>query len=60
MEVVLNQEEMRVLTRLVQGAVEEIRQEIRHTHESDLKEDLKHREHVLCKLLDRFSIARCA
>jgi len=49
----LNDEEARLLRRTLEESFRDLRLEIRHTHESDLKEELHHREHVLAGVLTR-------
>ena len=53
MKLTLTDEEARLLRRTLEESFRDLRLEIRHTHESDLKEDLRHREHVLTGILAR-------
>jgi hypothetical protein len=53
MDLSLTDEEVELLRRTLEESFRELRVEIRHTHESDLREDLRHREHVLSGILDR-------
>jgi hypothetical protein len=56
MELTLNQEERGETTRLLEDAFRELRVEIHHTHDSEDKERLKHRERVLRGLLERLGV----
>jgi hypothetical protein len=49
----LTEEEREIVRRILASAFDEVRQEIRHTHEADLKEQLRHQEHVLRAVLEK-------
>jgi hypothetical protein len=51
MNLTLTDEEARLLRRTLKESFRDLRLEIRHTHESDLKEELRHREHVLTGIM---------
>ena len=50
MSTTLDSDEEDLVLRLVERALQDLRLEVRHTHDSELKEELKHREHVLQRL----------
>lgn len=51
--ITLSEEERELVRRVLTRALAEVRQEVRHTHESDLKEQLRHQEHTLRAILDK-------
>jgi len=52
MNVILTNEEREILKRTVETAVRELRSEIHHTHDSELRSQLIHREAVLRRILE--------
>ena len=48
----LTDEEREILKRTVDGTLRELRSEIHHTHDSELRSRLIHREAVLRRILD--------
>lgn len=53
MNLTLSDEEARLLRRTLEEDFRDLRLEIRHTHESDTREDLHHQEHLLGGILAR-------
>ena len=56
MDLTLDEEERAVTVELLEEAFRELRVEIHHTHDSEDKERLKHRERVLRGLLERLGV----
>jgi hypothetical protein len=56
MELMLNQEEHAETAGLLEEAFRELRVEIHHTHDSEDKERLKHREKVIRGVLERLGV----
>ena len=56
MDLTLNQEERGETARLLEEAFRELRVEIHHTHDSEDRERLKHRENVLRGVLKRLGV----
>lgn len=56
MNLTLTEEEARLVRSTLEECFRDLRLEIRHTHESDLKEELHHREHMLTGILARLEV----
>jgi hypothetical protein len=56
MNLTLTEEEAHLLRNTLEECFRDLRLEIRHTHESDLKEELHHRERVLSGILARLEV----
>jgi hypothetical protein len=56
MDLTLDEEERAVTVELLEEAFRELRVEIHHTHDSEDKERLKHRENVLRGVLKRLGV----
>ena len=57
MRIELSDEEREVLQRLVAAALQDIRLEVRHSHESETRAELRHRENVLRRIVDKVEAA---
>lgn len=53
MTITLSLEELVLVRHELQRSLDDVRVEIRHTHESDLREELRHRESTLRGLLGK-------
>jgi len=56
MDLTLDEEERAVTVELLEEAFRELRVEIHHTHDSEDRERLKHRENVLRGVLKRLGV----
>lgn len=58
MQVELDGEESRLLHRILQAAVDDLRVEVHHSKGEDNRAELKHREAVIGRLLEKLDKAR--
>jgi hypothetical protein len=56
MDLMLNQEERAETAEVLEEAFRELRVEIHHTHDSEDRERLKHREKVIRRVLERLGV----
>jgi hypothetical protein len=56
MRIELSDEEREVLQRLVAAALQDIRLEVRHSHESETRAELRHRENIYRQILERIEV----
>jgi hypothetical protein len=55
MGISLTDEERQLLARLLDGALRELRVEVRHTDDAELKDELRHRENLLRSIIAKAS-----
>jgi len=56
MRIEFSDNEREVLQRLVATALQDIRLEVRHSHESDTRAELRHRENIYRQILERIEV----
>jgi hypothetical protein len=56
MRIEFSDEERGAIQRLVATALQDIRLEVRHSHESDTRAELRHRENLYREILDKVEV----
>ena len=54
MELHLEEQEASLLYKILSNRRDEIRTEVRHSKETEIQEYLKHKEHLINRILDKF------
>lgn len=55
MELHLEEQEASLLYKILSNRRDEIRTEVRHSKETEIREYLKHKEHLINRILDKFT-----
>ena len=56
MDITLTEEEMDLLRRILDAELGDLRKEVRHTHDSEFRNHLKHKENVLRGILSKMMV----